>query len=569
MSNKLNSKKHAMLIVTFLSLFILGTVLIFNVPLVVKITYGQSVKTENGETISFNVFEPQSGGEKMKAVIIGHGVFVNKEYMKSIAIELAASGFVAITLDFEGHGMSSGILESWDPLLGDILAIKAYLKKRGDIDTDNLGYVGYSMGGIPAEKLLKNDNAFKFFVGIGTFITTDPDYVIKTNSGRFLNILLIVSKYDQAVDMNDLKKGMGMRLGMKMEEIKVNVLYGSFQSGTASKIYVDDNSEHTISPWDQDVVREARDWVINTFPNEESSDENFYANIRFLILAIQLIGGLGFFFLLVDPLTSKIIGIKEKSLIETDEMNKKPLKQVKTKAVLYSISIGFVGIIILSPIFLFLPLAITGFVNILFFAGAFALLFLIRQIGNRNNKSLLEMLKIPFRGTRNSIMRQLLLGIILGITFLLIFYLSVGLNYIGNVPSIYRLFWIPIYFSITFFCFFIYGLTFSEIIQARLDRNFGTLFWNTITIFGYIMTFMSIYILLVCLITGGLFFTVTLVVLAPLVLLNAFIMTFLYKKTGNILASTMIITFLFTFISMILTITLSGADFITLFVSHN
>ena len=101
------SKKRIVLICVFLAIFTLGTIFIFITPLSVKITYGLSTETSDGAVISFNVFEPVSGGLNKPAIIIGHGSMVNKEMLKGYALELAAAGFVAVPFDFRGHGQST------------------------------------------------------------------------------------------------------------------------------------------------------------------------------------------------------------------------------------------------------------------------------------------------------------------------------------------------------------------------------------------------------------------------------------------------------------------------------
>ncbi len=145
MNMKKIDKKRMILICFFLSLFVVGIILIFTTPSSIKITYNQTVETSDGETISFNVFEPIHNEKKKKAVIIGHGIMVNKEMLKGYAIELACAGFVAVPFDFRGHGQSSGELD-YSKLVNDVKAIKAYLYSRGDIDMDSLGIIGYSMG---------------------------------------------------------------------------------------------------------------------------------------------------------------------------------------------------------------------------------------------------------------------------------------------------------------------------------------------------------------------------------------------------------------------------------------
>jgi len=142
------SKKQAILFAGFVSLFIIGTVLISIIPTSVKSSCG-FVKTSDGEIIAYNVYEPRYSEEtQKKAVIIGHGYMANKEFMKGYAVELAAAGFVAVPFDFRGHGQSTGELNRGS-LTTDVEAIISYLSGRGDIDMNNLSYIGYSMGGGP------------------------------------------------------------------------------------------------------------------------------------------------------------------------------------------------------------------------------------------------------------------------------------------------------------------------------------------------------------------------------------------------------------------------------------
>ena len=64
--------KRILLISSFLALFTLGTVLILIIPINVKITYNQTIYTEDGIAISFNVLEPAGRESELnkRAVII-------------------------------------------------------------------------------------------------------------------------------------------------------------------------------------------------------------------------------------------------------------------------------------------------------------------------------------------------------------------------------------------------------------------------------------------------------------------------------------------------------------------
>ncbi|MFX0058122.1 MAG: alpha/beta hydrolase, partial [Candidatus Heimdallarchaeota archaeon] len=165
------TKKTIALTCIFFSIFIIGTVFIFITPFNVKSTYGLTAITDDDVRISFDVFEPRNDGNNKKAVIIGHGVMGNKELMKGYAIELAAAGFIAIPFDFRGHGLSTGGRGTGD-LVDDIIAIKEYLNSRGDVDINNLGYIGLSMGGV-GQELIDIDTDFKCFIGTATWLSSE------------------------------------------------------------------------------------------------------------------------------------------------------------------------------------------------------------------------------------------------------------------------------------------------------------------------------------------------------------------------------------------------------------
>ncbi len=265
------SKRNVFFIFFFLGLFILGTFLMFVTPSTIKINYGLTTETKDGELISFNVFEPHGGDTRKKAIIIGHGVLVNKEMVKGYAIELANAGFIAVTLDFRGHGQSTGELNS-KRLFYDIKAVKNYLKNRDDVDLNDFGYLGYSMGGDPGQKVIRSDKDFKCFIGVGTPLSLTYEHA----ANRSLNVLMMVARYDEGTRQNDLKTQFGELVNVHRNNIVFNRLYGSFKDGNAAKVVIDDNSDHISTAWDADFIREARDWVINTFPDVEIVDENFY-----------------------------------------------------------------------------------------------------------------------------------------------------------------------------------------------------------------------------------------------------------------------------------------------------
>lgn len=554
--SRINPIKRVILILLFLSVFITGTILIFTVPFSVKSTYGLTTQTVDGVTISFNVFEPQeslyqkyNGNNKKKAVIIGHGVMANKEILKGYAIELAVAGFVAVAFDFRGHGQSYGQLNR-EGLINDVRAIKAYLNTRDDVDIHNLGYIGYSMGGGPGNQIIAEDTDFKCFIGVGTGLPSEeyyPEYAIKASSNRRLNILMIQARFDEAITLSRLKEGMALRLDMTPEDIDVNKLYGNFQDGNASMIILDDNTNHLLLAWDQDFVREARNWVISTFPEVRQPDENFYVNLRVILLIFQLIGGIGLFFSIIDPLYNLILktrkGERDNKAILKIDLPDVSITNLSIRTVAYSLLLGLPGILIFMPIYFIFPLSTAGNLLMLLFGQMFAILILLWRIGKKADLPLKDILIGPFKG-RDNIINQIMLGVILTIVLYIIIYLSIGLNYFAILPSLTKIIFIPLCFAINFFIFLIFSLLNQTVLQNNIKDGFKGQLISAFITFGVQILYLTVYLLLFSFLLGSFFnFGVYMPVAIPTTLLASFVYVVLYKKTGNIISSTCVNTF--------------------------
>ncbi|MFX0187830.1 MAG: serine aminopeptidase domain-containing protein [Candidatus Hodarchaeota archaeon] len=515
------------------------------------------VETKDNVQISFNTYQPINGDKKMKAIIIGHGIMVNKEMLKSYAIELASSGFFVVSCDFRGHGLSTGELER-NKLKNDIKAVKKFLNDRGDIDNDNYGYIGYSMGGLAGNDIIKDDYDFKCFIGIGTSLGLDYEDC----KNRYLNILMILAKYDQAFNLKGRKEEIAERLNIDEEDVNVNKLYGSFEDGNATKLFYDDNSDHFATAYDQDFLREARDWVINTFPDIDPIEEDFYANLRALFLIMQLIGGVGFFFLIIKPLSNLIAKLKEEDLFEI-KTEDETITTLSLKTIIYSIALAIPGMfIILLTIFLFLPLSTAGLSIAILFGQAFGIFILLWRIGKKNKLSIKEILIKPFRVKREDLFRQIALGAIIASILYTILYLSIGLNYLGIIPSLNKFLWIPIYFAIGFFMFIIFSILFQAIIQVKFEKGLRNLFKAALLHYVIVMVYFISYILIICVLLGNFFYIMFLYFAVPMFLLSVFISALLYQKTRNILSGAIVNTVFFILIICTLSPLTSGLSII-------
>lgn len=557
--NRLNlTRKKIVLLCIFLIIFTVGTVLILIVPIGVKSSYGLTVNTLDGEKISFNVFEPKRGGINKKAVILGHGIMSNKEMLKGFALELATAGFVAVPLDFRGHGQSSGIIDRIG-LINDINAIINYLSARGDIDMNSLGYFGFSMGGGPGLQIVNESTDFKCFIGAGTWLPTN---VRKGNSTNPLNILMILGQYDELIEPEDLKVGLSDYTGIPIADLDVNKLYGSFQDGNASMIYLDDTSNHVLGDWDPDFIRETRNFVMNTFPEVKPIDENFFANIRLVILFLQIFAGISLFLILVDPISKLLVNPQENEVFKL-ELEESSIKNLSVKIFGYPILLGLLGILIFVPIILILYLATAGFILALLFGQAFGYLILLWRLGKKKNITMRSILKSPFHIQRNSLIRQFILGIVLAIIITVIIYLSGGLNYMGMIPSLIKIPWMFLVIPITFIIFMIFSLVLQGVFHNKFESGTKRFIKVSMINFAFLFSYMFFYLLIIALIMNSFFYFGSFLPFAiPLFILMSVFATHVYQKSGNIIAGSIVNTLFFTMLICTISPYQSGLSFI-------
>lgn len=85
-------------------------------------------------------------------LICCHGINDNRaQWIEPIARLHARSGYGALMFDFAGHGQSEGKQVTFGVREAeDVEDVIAYLRRRGDVNMDGLGILGYSLGAITA-----------------------------------------------------------------------------------------------------------------------------------------------------------------------------------------------------------------------------------------------------------------------------------------------------------------------------------------------------------------------------------------------------------------------------------
>ncbi|MHA1871988.1 MAG: alpha/beta hydrolase, partial [Promethearchaeota archaeon] len=434
--------------------------------------------TADGVKIAYDIYEPADNNmDEKKAVILGHGIAVNKEVLHLIAKDLASHGFIAITFDFRGHGISGGRLDTnmsqgggdnrfnLENLKMDIMAIKWVLGNRSDVDIHDLGYVGYSMGGGAGFLMCYNDSDFKAMVGLAPV----PDY-FHTNTTRPGNLLIIIGKYDEAISYPDIMKVMVNKTGLDPHFIELGKVYGNFKSGTAAKLYVDNNSDHFILPYDPDTIINTRNWFLQALMNEDKEDNSlndYYIEIGSLM--ISMITGFITLILFIGLILERV-GVR-KYVESSGNYNSDvswgrflimflPLTFVLSFIMMSaSIPLLFVDLPFTSVYVSFIvAVALSGLVS-------FAIIF-------RNKKLTLAGEDYNFtgvlkRGLKNTSVENIFLGTFFGIVFYVIMIFTQN-QILGIIPSLNRLQYTPIYFIYLFVPIHLIGTFIIPWLDAKL-----------------------------------------------------------------------------------------------------
>ncbi|OLS14926.1 MAG: alpha/beta hydrolase fold protein [Promethearchaeota archaeon CR_4] len=523
------AKKQFLVIVLFAGIFLAGIIVFHFVPVEVKRTYNQFTTTTDGVSICYDVFEPVNNLSTNKpAVILGHGIMVNKEIMRLIAIDLAKVGFVAVPFDFRGHGLSSGKLAfsypieasttcEESPLEYDILAIKAYLNSRGDVDMKNLGYVGYSMGGGAGFALLSHDNDFNAMVGLAPL----PSYSC-TNLTNPRNLFLIVGQWDEAIDMDALWKVMENKTGQPKNALQLNTTYGNFASGTAARLYIDDNSDHFTAPYDETFVVEIRNWMLQALKGTTEFPASLSYYTLLAALFIQVIGGLAFFVTASVPILQKFSRKREVPSISQPLLTENSLKGLVGRYFIYILPLSFMFLPVGIPL-AFTPLLFSGIFFALIEGLSVATLFFLWRRFKSVNISILQVYRKTITNTSR---RNVGVGLGMGVLLYGILYLSFG-NVLGIVPGLSRLVWLPLFYGVAFFAFVNMYLFALPVIQEKIGRarKWGVLYAILLN-YTLVMASFTIVLVIICIFMGSFFLF--------LAFLPALILIFLINAVGGI-----------------------------------
>lgn len=154
------------------------------------------------ETVAFNTADdltlsawyiPSQNGA---AIIAVHGSHGNRTDTVGHAAMLARSGYGVLMLDLRGHGNSGGPFFNlgWDST-PDIDAAVTYLQSRDDVNDDQIGALGLSMGGEVVLRAAATHSALRGVVSDGAGASTFDDFMQIPGLNKLGGMASIWSQY--------------------------------------------------------------------------------------------------------------------------------------------------------------------------------------------------------------------------------------------------------------------------------------------------------------------------------------------------------------------------------------
>jgi len=136
-----------------------------------------------GQVIKGNVFYPKELKEKKPAVLFIHGWTSGQDRNFPYAEKICELGYVCMTFDLRGHGISEGKLETLttEDFLNDVISAYDYLAKFKNIDKENITIVGSSFGSYLGAILTSKRNISNLVLRVPAYIPDEGFYLPHIN----------------------------------------------------------------------------------------------------------------------------------------------------------------------------------------------------------------------------------------------------------------------------------------------------------------------------------------------------------------------------------------------------
>jgi len=507
----------------FIGLTIVGIVGINILPVNSSTVTLQTVTTD-GVTIFYNLYQPKGLTQKRPAVIMGHGIMVNKEMMTNFATELVTQGYIVVTLDWRGHGQSTGDLTR-EGLYLDLEAVVTDIPVHAPADMERIALLGYSMGGFPTYQYAVNHSTVKAWVGVGA--AADGSISDKTTPQ---NVLMIIAKYDEAFSPERAKESMVALTGAELDKIEFEKVYGSINNGTARKIHVVPGADHLTTPWNSDFVMTATSWIGETFEGSPPDISVMVFHKRVVLLFTGLTGLVGLLCVLSFMAAEKVGITSDGPSLVLESLS---VSSFIGKYYVVTLLLVFTMVLFL-PLFL-TPLPFTALLTTLTGGLGVNMLVYCWILARKEENPIKMILK------ENLCQGPKIWIFSVGITvvFMGCYYFLVGLHFLGMVPSLPRIPYLVLYTVILFFIFWGYSFFIQKVSNPFLERKLkiknstARFLLIATTTFVLIYSWFAVIVLIPCIVMNNFFYAMILILMVPIFLFVSFFGVFMERVTGS------------------------------------
>jgi len=222
-----------------------------------------------GNTMSALVYTPPNATPEKPApgILAVHGYINSRETQDGFAIEFARRGYVVVALDQTGHGYSDP--PAFANGFGGPDGL-AYLRSLKQVDKDNIGLEGHSMGGwtvLAAAATMPND--YKSMVLEGS--STGAPFAAEGTASWPRNVALVFAQYEEFPElMWGVQRARDVTQSPKLEAlfgsttpVEPGKLYGDIAKGTARVLYTPAMT-HPAEHISHEAIGHALDWFGKT-----------------------------------------------------------------------------------------------------------------------------------------------------------------------------------------------------------------------------------------------------------------------------------------------------------------
>lgn len=306
---KTNKNLAKIVLAAFLAVTLLLSILIVGIDTTwgsVDVKLGGLI-SENGTLVNYKIYIPRTASAQnpAPALLYAVGGGDGLDAGRSFGIEASRRGFVVMTIEVPGNGLSEStssvvrfdannqaVISQDDPTHCNELAYN-YLTSLAFVDSSRMVTGGHSMGGMYTVQVAQNhqeDVKLQFNVGMNFYGAADLGYDF--------NFALLIGSSDESAlvrttdhrTMQDVYQNESLKavfdLGAE-DTLEVGRIYGDFASGTGRVVY----SPHTLHIWEpytNEIVKAFLSCLDATMemPNYIAPNDTVYLVKDYLIIAM-------------------------------------------------------------------------------------------------------------------------------------------------------------------------------------------------------------------------------------------------------------------------------------------